>query len=400
MKRTRQLDMLRAVAVLLVIGSHVTWNPILSRLGWTGVDLFFCLSGFLISGLLFRDFKASGKIHWRRFLVRRGFKLYPAYYALIVGSVIFFQFTRAPILWKHLWPDLIFVQDYKAGTWGHLWSLGIEEQFYLLLPLCLWLMVSGRHPEPFRRVPWFCGFVAVACLAMRAVQFYGGSPFLHESHMRPFHLRCDSLSFGVLLGYLQEFRPKSLKALVFGRGRFLLIMSLVCIATVLLFTQETPFMYVFGLTLLYLGYGGILLYSLSCLSGEGRVVRWSSQIGQFSYSIYLWHLPVAWLSVSVLHDRLHWGRNPVFAIYMLSSVAVGIGMSHAIERPGLRLREKLFPDIGQEHPGPGASPVTLPGKCPIQIALEPLPNLGAVASPAVKPPRRGRGRVLLMVSGD
>jgi peptidoglycan/LPS O-acetylase OafA/YrhL len=344
MKRIRQLDILRAFAVLLVTASHLTWHPILSRFGWTGVDLFFCLSGFLISGLLFRDYKASGRIHWWRFIIRRGFKLYPAYYTLIFGTVIFYKTSGIPLHWKDLWPDLIFVQDYKAGTWGHLWSLGIEEQFYLLLPFCLWLMVQRRQERPFHWLPWLCGVVAVACLSMRAVQFYRVSPFDHYRLMRPFHLRCDSLFFGVLLSYLNEFRPESLKALFYGRGRFLVATSIVCIIPAVLFEQETPFMYVFGLTLLYLGYGGILLYSLSCQSGEGVLVRLLSRIGRSSYSVYLWHLPVAWFSVSVLQGHLHWSRNPVFGTYMLASVVVGIGMAQLIECPVLRFRERVFPD--------------------------------------------------------
>lgn len=359
MKRIPQLDVLRALAVLLVIASHLTWHPILSRFGWTGVDLFFCLSGFLISGLLFRDYKASGKIHWRRFIIRRGFKLYPAYYTLIFGTVIFYKIAGIPLPWKNLWPDLIFVQDYKAGTWGHLWSLGIEEQFYLLLPFCLWLMVRRRQERPFHWLPWLCAVGAVACLSMRAVQFYTVSPFDHSRHMRPFHLRFDSLFFGVLLSYLNEFRPESLKALLYGRGRFLLAASLVCIMPALLFEQETPFMYVFGLTLLYLGYGGILLYSLSYLRGDGGLVRLLSRIGQSSYSIYLWHLPVAWFSIIILQDRLKWGRNPVFGTYVLASVLVGIGMAHLIEYPVLRLRERVFPDMGlrqtNAESGPGGN---------------------------------------------
>ena len=235
---------------------------------------------------------------------------------------------------------------------GSSWSLGIEEQFYLLLPFCLWLMVRKRQAEPFRWLPWLCGFVAAACLLMRTAQFYRVSPFDHYLHMRPFHLRFDSLFFGVLY-YLHEFRPVSLKALLYGRGRFLLATSLVCILPALVFEQKSPLMYVFGLTLLYMGYGGILLYSLLCLKSEGRLVRLLSRIGQYSYSIYLWHLAVGWFGVSVLQDRLQWGRYPVFVTYMLASVMVGIGMAQLIEFPVLQLRERLFPELGQRQADAG-----------------------------------------------
>jgi peptidoglycan/LPS O-acetylase OafA/YrhL len=345
MKRIHQFDVLRAIAALLVIGAHLNYNPALSRFGGTGVDLFFCLSGFLISGLLFRDYKASGEIHCQRFLLRRGFKIYPAYYVLIFGTVIFYELAKTPIGWNHLWPDLFFVQDYKAGFWVHLWTLGVEEQFYLLLPLCLWVMARKRQADPFHRLPWICGLIALSCLVMRAIHFHEVTPFNHYTHMRPFHLRCDALAFGVLLSYLNEFRPESLNWWLYGRGRFLLAVSMVCLMPALVLEQGSAFQYIFGLTLLYLGYGGILLYTLKCWTGEGPLVRLMSGIGRSSYSIYLWHLPIAWFSVAMLQDRLHWGRNTVFGIYVLASVVVGIGMAHAVEHSALRLRERWFPEM-------------------------------------------------------
>ena len=342
--RILQLDVLRAIAILLVVGSHLTFHPALSRFGWTGVDLFFVLSGFLVSGLLFQDYKTSGQIHWSRFIVRRGLKIYPAYYALLAATVLFFSLGGTPIIWSSLWPDIFFLQDYWPGTWGHLWSLGIEEQFYIVLPLCLWIMAQRRQPHPFRWLLWLCAFVATACLSLRCAQFYVVRPFDHHSHMRPAHLRLDALFFGVLLSYLNEFRPSIWNAFLYGKGRFLLAVSLVCIIPALLFEQSTAFMYIFGLSLLYIGYGGILVYSVSYLRGTGFLVRSLGRIGQSSYSIYLWHLPIAAISVSVLQDRLHWDRTVVFVIYLVASIAFGIAMSHAIERPVLQLRERLFPD--------------------------------------------------------
>jgi len=77
--RNQSLDMLRGVAVLLVLGRHMDGAGIWSSAGWCGVDLFFVLSGFLISGLLFTEFKKTGTIDVKRFWIRRGFKIYPAF---------------------------------------------------------------------------------------------------------------------------------------------------------------------------------------------------------------------------------------------------------------------------------------------------------------------------------
>jgi peptidoglycan/LPS O-acetylase OafA/YrhL len=124
--RLKQLDALRAIAVLLVMGRHLTWNPVWFRVGWTGVDLFFVLSGFLVSGLLFREYKASGQIRVLRFLGRRAFKIYPAYYFLLILTVTIHLGFGLPLKWRLTWPDFIFVQSYRLGLWGHLWSLAVE----------------------------------------------------------------------------------------------------------------------------------------------------------------------------------------------------------------------------------------------------------------------------------
>src|SRR3982074_312607 len=114
-QRSRQLDALRAIAVLLVLGCHVTWQPLWLRCGWTGVDLFFVLSGFLIAGLLFREYKSRSQLDIWRFISRRAMKIYPAYYALLIGTLAFDLLRRAPFSWSRIWPDLIFVQNYKLG---------------------------------------------------------------------------------------------------------------------------------------------------------------------------------------------------------------------------------------------------------------------------------------------
>src|SRR5438094_6288198 len=82
-KRNQSLDVLRCVAILLVLGCHVGHYRPWSKFGWIGVDLFFVLSGFLVSGLLFQEFKDRGGINFRRFILRRGLKIWPAFYVYI-----------------------------------------------------------------------------------------------------------------------------------------------------------------------------------------------------------------------------------------------------------------------------------------------------------------------------
>ena len=132
--RNASLDVLRGLAIVLVLGVHYkhVYN-VWTKLGGVGVDLFFVLSGFLISGLLFAEFKKTGSIDFKRFFIRRGFKIYPAYYAVIL--------FYAPFAFHRLgWSDFLFLQSYRAGILGQAWSLSVEEHFYILLPF---LLIAG-----------------------------------------------------------------------------------------------------------------------------------------------------------------------------------------------------------------------------------------------------------------
>jgi len=350
--RLKQLDALRALAVILVLGHHVTWNPIWVRFGWSGVDLFFVLSGFLISGLLFREYKQYSSIHILRFWTRRALKIYPAYYLLIFATVAGRMLAKTPIGWSRIWPDLIFVQSYVPGTWGHLWSLAVEEHFYILLPLLLWAMMR-RQPgkqDPFHQLPLVCLVTSVACLALRSAHLFTGEPFNFQSHKFATHVRLDALSFGVLLSYYWEFRHGVIEKLFNDGGRSVLTISLFLLVPAMLFDQKTAFMHTAGLSLLYVGYGGLLLYCLKCVNASGIVVRTLARVGVYSYTLYLCHLPVASWCVG---DLTAWSpaNAPVigdhafllFLCYFGLTFAIGVIMAKLVELPFLKLRDRLAP---------------------------------------------------------
>src|SRR6516164_11144842 len=131
--RSTVLDALRAVAILLVLGRHANIAEVWSRIGWCGVDLFFVLSGFLISGLLFQEYKRFGEIRLRTFWLRRGLKIYPAFYIYILTELVTYLLVynklpgaKSPSLF---WLDATFLCNYWESLSGHTWSLAVEEHF-------------------------------------------------------------------------------------------------------------------------------------------------------------------------------------------------------------------------------------------------------------------------------
>jgi len=320
------------------------------RPGWTGVDLFFVISGFLISGLLFEEFQQRGQINFGRFAIRRALKLYPALYVLVFGvMVVHLIHPGSQSVSDILTPlvhDLLFLQSYFPGTYGHFWSLSVEEHFYVLLPLTLYFMLRrarAQDADPFRRLPMAFLFVAVFCFSVRLVHALMVQPYECLTHLFHTHLRLDSLLFGVVLSYWRRFRPERFQSIAGRFGRFLLPVSLVFVSAGFVWEQSDFFMYTAGLTILYLGYGGLLIGLLEIPETKespfGWLLKACSYVGQHSYSIYLFHIPVmAQLRrAGLLHG---W---PGMAVYFVSSLVIGILLSKLIEFPVLNLRDRFFP---------------------------------------------------------
>src|SRR5258706_10895530 len=252
------LDVLRAAAILLVLGAHTiafklpenTFGfrlfELWRHMGWVGVDLFFVLSGFLIGGLLFAEYRKYQGIHFGRFLIRRAFKIWPGYLVLLAALAVWdikhLESTPREAA-SHLWPYSLQIQNYigpLVEEIGQTWSLAVEEHFYLLLPLLLAILI-GIMPRParsgpsgpFRSLPWFCLGLMVLCLALRIWTWRAHRPFKGDDDTSAFtihwptHLRLDSLFVGVTLAYATQFARERIDALRRWKSVILLI-SLAC----------------------------------------------------------------------------------------------------------------------------------------------------------------------------
>jgi peptidoglycan/LPS O-acetylase OafA/YrhL len=355
--RVLQLDVLRGVAILLVLGAHspsvaAGWSGKLRpldiffhRFGWTGVDLFFVLSGFLIGGLLFAELERHGQLDVRRFLIRRAMRIWPPYYILLI--VVLIRTAMQPggsvgAAWSKTWVAFVHIQNFVECPRTQLWSLAVEEHFYLLLPLFLWLLTRKRGTTALAFVPWAAVFLSAFFLIQRFV--FASSTYLDR------RIPMDALFFGVNLSYLQRHKPKILVTLAKHR-----IPMLICAGILFLpsFFGAGTLRLTLGLTGVYIAYAIILVCFIYLEPGKWMqwpLTRFIAFIGTYSYSIYLWHRDTSWTAYELtlsagnalgLPHEITWLLHT--AAYVTASVLGGIALGWLIETPVQRIRERLFP---------------------------------------------------------
>jgi len=354
------LDALRALAVLLVIGRHLripyslsassptriladTWQ----RGGWIGVDLFFVLSGFLVSGLLFREHQQYGKVSLGRFFVRRGLKIYPAFYVFLLSTVALRLAWGRHLETSQILAELFFVQNYVHGVWNHTWSLAVEEHFYILLPLLLIVLLRRYRTrgDPFATLPIVCAALMAGLLGLR-IWNAATVPFDTATHVFPTHLRIDSLMFGVLLSYWFHYHRDRFRSIVMRHRTALTALGIALLvpAFAVDLSQE-PWLYTVGFTALAVGSGALLATALHAPDFVRKLLAPAARIGAYSYSIYLWHLPIlgyflTWVD-DTLGTRLPWWPRTLLGV--TACVVFGMGISQLIEYRVLRFRDRMFP---------------------------------------------------------
>jgi len=331
-QRNESLDVLRCIAILLVIGFHFPYYDCWGRFGWIGVDLFFVLSGFLISGLLFEEYRKTGSINLKRFLIRRGLKIYPSFYLLIVLGGVLSLVLHSSTLRTQTFISAVFAQGYSPGAGhallSHTWSIAVEEHFYLLLPLLLLFLISRRRAEdPFRLIPALFLILVVVCFAFRWFTL----PATIDARMT--HMRMDGLLAGVTLGYFYHFLRS-----IFDRftGHYALLLAILFTIPSLLLPQRNHLMQTFGLTGLLFGFSSLVAWAVvrTPKSRIGRLVaKTAAWIGFYSYSIYLWHTALLYLFIDRAGPPLL-----LFWAYVAACLLGGIAMAHLVEMPYLALR--------------------------------------------------------------
>lgn len=357
------LDHLRALAITLVflyhynlpIFGHPEWLTAFVKFGWTGVDLFFVLSGFLISSPLFSQIKQGIPISFKQFFLKRFFRIIPAF--LVVISIYFFipDFRERESL-SPLWKFLSFTQNFgldlqKSGTFSHSWSLCVEEHFYLFLPIILICMQFTRY---FKKAYWL---LIILFLFGFFIRNYGWNNFIlpdidkgnvwlvwYKYIYYPTYNRLDGLLAGVSIAGLYHFSPNLWKK-VAGFGNLLLVLSLIILAGAyaVCYEEESYAATIFGFPLVALGYG---LGVMGALSPTTFLYKWNSRITTFiatlSYSLYLTHKGVIHLTQALLANKIEVNGNLMLFICIASCVLAALLLNLTVEKPFMKLREKII----------------------------------------------------------
>ncbi len=362
------LDGVRGIAILLVLLTHLgailrdTWVGRHLGFGWMGVDLFFVLSGFLITRILLATRK--GPSYYRRFYIRRGLRIWPVYYVYVAVMLLLMhglsQFPHAfPVSTvSPVWLFLLFLQNlnpaslfcFRDSLFSVTWSLCIEEHFYLAWPGCV------RHLSRRALLLVLGSVFAISPVLRLAAHWWlrGASYsdwFQTVTRFTPLHL--DAISAGCILGILWSGRrtaPEGESARWFP-GLFLgLLLGGLAGTIVCLRLQDSPNAFSFcfsAIAVMFTGFVGL------ALNGRFQPVLLNAPlryVGKISYGLYLIH-PAIFLFLQSHHvlQRLGWNRHPAGVEALAAAAAVGLSFGIAAlswefyEKRVLQLKSRLAP---------------------------------------------------------
>lgn len=334
--RLPSLDGLRAISIVLVLLGHLSGTRGFVRLNLgvgdyahLGVVVFFVISGFLITRLMLSEYAAKGRISLRLFYARRALRLFPASYAYIACVCLLWWGGVVHLQAKDIWHAVTYTVNYLPGrSWqiGHLWSLSVEEQFYLIWP-CTFVLLGLRRAGWVAAGAILLGPVARSC----AWLFLRGTPY---GDLEIFPMVADSLAMGCLLAkiggwlqgknwYLQLFRP---------------VYSFGLVALILLINRYMGYtvVAVFGSSVINLSLA-VLIHRSVYRSSDwiGQLFNWRpiAFVGVLSYSLYLWQ--------QLFLDRNSTAWVNAFPQNLVFAVAAALASYFLLEKPLLKLRHRL-----------------------------------------------------------
>lgn len=364
--RIHGLDTLRAAAIILVLAYHYmvvvsgkNTFGFLTEIGWTGVDLFFVLSGYLIGNQIFSALARRVDFSLKTFYIRRLLRTLPNYY-FILAMYFLFPAALAGKETASIWQFLSFTQNYglhPGETFTHSWSLCIEEQFYLILPAVALLIAAFKGSV---RLAWgVLGAAVVAGMVVRGMAWLDHgrnamsvTDFYAHVYYSSF-ARFDELLPGVAIAMLKNFHADAYSRIM-QKGNALLVAGALAVATAFyLFSHFLEIdgygvgfaMTTFGYPLLAASFAMLTLSALSPVSLLHRVrVPGAAHLALWSYAIYLAHKPIFKLAISPL-SRLQIDADSLLGVtlIMVAGVLGGWLLYRLVETPFMALRARFYP---------------------------------------------------------
>ena len=334
-KRNAAVDVARALAILSVAMGH--YNKFLPY-GELGVDLFFVISGLLIGGILVNQYESGRKISFPRFFAQRAFKIIPSFYFfMFAGNALVYLMYNASmpsyvVPWSDMKRYLLFYFNYTGDgspIFFHIWSLCVEEHFYLILPF---VFITAQYLSSRRLL--LAGILAM--IAMGIIGKYLSYSFLaSQETYAGTHNRIDALGYGVLISYLfknhaEVFFSKWLKGVVFLFGCILLGLSVFMDVHL----QSSFYTKVVFNSLTHLSF---FLLVASAYTTELKFVFPLRVMAYFSYNWYLWHF----MFVKIVTDDFGTGLLGV-SIFLLLTFAVSVLFTVLIEETFLKIRDRVM----------------------------------------------------------
>ncbi len=338
--RIPSLDGLRGISIVLVILTHLAgtrhffpYHVLIGSLGHLGVRIFFVLSGFLITTLLLEEYAESGRVSLPRFYFRRTLRIFPAVYAFLAVIFVLHGFGLLPLQKHDLLHALTYTMNYhnyidRSWNVGHLWSLAVEEQFYLLWPAGIALL------GPTKAVRLAVGSILAAPLFRAAtwILLPGWREYIGEA----FPTVCDSLASGCVLALIRSRLERHPGYVGWLSARALLWLPVVIVAFNAVQDGRARVSLIGGETFLNLMIALWIHRSVYIhTDGMGRFLNWGPcrYVGRLSYSVYIWQ--------QVFLNRTSESLVTAFPVNLFLVAATGLASYYLVESPFLKWRIHL-----------------------------------------------------------
>ncbi len=349
------LDGLRGIAIISVLFCHNFIFLSFSKFGWAGVDLFFVLSGFLITEILLQT--RENKDYLKGFYIRRVLRIFPLYYGMLLIVLVIFpflsQFKQQHVyymqnqgaLWFHLQNWLvIFRQQPNYMPLSHFWSLSVEEQFYLIWPFIILFFKN------LRKLVFFTCCILAACILFRFfcwLHFGNGD----TTYQLQYKTRIDGLCIGSLIAIWRFNGANIVRKNLMKLSTILLSIHIIAYILVKTIFIGTPHFSFFGYTDIAVLFGFIMLYAIEKRNAGTKLLlenQFVKGLGKISYGLYVYHWPVLLLfkiyllpySISLgLSNQTAYISVPVAAAAM--SIAISIASYNLFERKILALKDVI-----------------------------------------------------------